>query len=217
MTELVTAAAFLLSINQKPHLAVHFTIAPKWHIYWENPGDSGLATAIETTGIDENLLYMGPEKIAAPGGLTNYGYHDQTVIFAAVDETYSLTTPIDISWLVCKADQCIRQQTTVKAQTASPEKNKHLKHLFEQLPKPLPADVSQTLTKSTFTLKWPGKTSLDVFPNETLEPLLTKVNITQNDQQTMLSLQLTENASGKGGGMIGVKTKNGTEYYLLSF
>ena len=58
MSKLVTVAAFLVSVEDKPHLAVEFTIAPKWHIYWENPGQSGLATELEGKGLDADIVCL---------------------------------------------------------------------------------------------------------------------------------------------------------------
>src|SRR5712671_2508898 len=56
---------------------VHFTIKPGWHIYWRNPGDSGLPTAIEwhlPPGFSAgSILWPVPERFVQ-GGIGNYGY-----------------------------------------------------------------------------------------------------------------------------------------------
>ena len=216
MSELVTAAAFLLSLNDTPQLAVHFKIAPDWHIYWENPGDSGLATELEAPGLTE-VRYMGPEKIIAAGNIVNYGYHQQTVMFAEVKKDFAADTPINLSWLVCKADQCIRQKTTVKAKKGDEKKNKQLQESFSQLPKPLPPQVSITQEKTNVWFTWPAKTTIELFPNADLEMQLTKANVVQEEQSTTLHLVLQQESTMAKGGLISVQTTQGTEYYLLSF
>ena len=58
-------------------LAVRFKLEEHWHIYWQNPGASGLATSIEWTlpeGIEAGeIQWPAPERIEL-GGLMSYGY-----------------------------------------------------------------------------------------------------------------------------------------------
>jgi len=53
------------------------TIAPGWHIYWKNPGDSGLPTTIDWTlpqGFSAGAIdWPVPERFLV-GGIGNYGY-----------------------------------------------------------------------------------------------------------------------------------------------
>src|SRR5213594_1834985 len=58
---------------------LHLRMAPKWHTYWENGGDSGAATKIDwtlpagvTTG---DILWPVPEKHLS-AGLITYFYHN---------------------------------------------------------------------------------------------------------------------------------------------
>src|SRR6266481_3632230 len=59
----------------------HFTIKPGWHIYWRNPGDSGLPTAIEwhlPPGFSAgSILWPVPERFVQ-GGIGNYGDRKST-------------------------------------------------------------------------------------------------------------------------------------------
>src|SRR4051812_25492822 len=57
-------------------VGVLFKIKPGWHVYWKNPGDSGIATSVDfklpdgfTVG---ELQFPVPERIDAPGGIVNY-------------------------------------------------------------------------------------------------------------------------------------------------
>src|SRR5215470_13173424 len=92
----------------------HFTIKPGWHIYWRNPGDSGLPTALQwdlPPGFSAgNILWPVPERFVQ-GGIGNYGYA------GSADLLVPITAPKDLvagdtavlaagaSWLAC-ADIC---------------------------------------------------------------------------------------------------------------
>lgn len=55
-------------------LAARVDVPPAWHVYWENPGDSGLPTRATIDAPGWRLgeaRYPGPERISAPGGLDN--------------------------------------------------------------------------------------------------------------------------------------------------
>jgi thiol:disulfide interchange protein len=96
-------------------LAVHFEIKPGWHIYWRNPGDSGLPTAIEwhlPQGFSAgNILWPTPEHFVQ-NGIGNYGYAGSADLLIPVTAPKQLTTrqterlEAEASWLVC-SDICI--------------------------------------------------------------------------------------------------------------
>src|SRR5436305_7494309 len=69
-------------------VGVLLTIKPGWHVYWKNPGDSGIATSVdfklpEGFSVGE-LQFPVPERIEAPGGLVNYGYTNEVMLLATV-------------------------------------------------------------------------------------------------------------------------------------
>jgi thiol:disulfide interchange protein len=94
---------------------LHLDIAPGWHTYWRNPGDSGLPTEIAWTlpaGFSAgDISWPLPERFVA-SGIGNYGYS------RAVDLLVPIAIPpqlqpgteahfaADASWLVC-AEICI--------------------------------------------------------------------------------------------------------------
>lgn len=91
-------------------IAVRFVIDEGWHLYWTNPGDSGLPPRVEWKVPDgvkiEALRFPTPSQIDAGGGLTSYGYERELVLLAKVTTPKTLTTPLaieaEIRWLVCK-------------------------------------------------------------------------------------------------------------------
>ncbi|RYZ11248.1 MAG: cytochrome C biogenesis protein, partial [Alphaproteobacteria bacterium] len=112
--------------------ALKLDLAEGWHVYWRNPGDSGLppgATWTETPGISfGEFRYPVPHAIPL-ATLMNYGYEDQVVLPFPVkispDAKPGSEIPISgkIEYLIC-ADVCIPEEvnlsTTLKI-AASPE------------------------------------------------------------------------------------------------
>jgi DsbC/DsbD-like thiol-disulfide interchange protein len=93
-------------------VGVLLTIDPTWHIYWKNPGDSGLATKVKlnlpagfTNGATE---FPVPTRLKLPGDILNYAYENQVMLMMQVNPPKELPAdkPIEISakinWLVCK-------------------------------------------------------------------------------------------------------------------
>jgi thiol:disulfide interchange protein DsbD len=96
-------------------LGVRFDMKPEWHIYWHNPGESGLATSIRfelPEGMEAgSLLWPAPERFIQPGDILGYGYTDSVVLASKVYIPTDMTEasiPIraKIRWLACK-DVCI--------------------------------------------------------------------------------------------------------------
>ena len=90
-------------------VGVFFELAQDWHIYWENPGDSGLPTRInwESEGAE-----FGPLQWSAPGlypeaggELITFGYDGEVVLYsyAQVDDEVgdSITINAEVEYLAC--------------------------------------------------------------------------------------------------------------------
>lgn len=94
---------------------LHLAIKPGWHVYWRNPGDSGLPTTIEwklPSGFSAGgILWPVPERFVQ-AGIGNYGYAgsaDLLVPIHAPKELVPGDTAVlaaEASWLAC-ADICI--------------------------------------------------------------------------------------------------------------
>ncbi len=94
---------------------VFFRMDPEWHIYWKNPGDSGMTPAIEWQlpyGVSAaGLEWPVPVKIDLPP-LSSYGYEGEVLLAAPfrvlaerhVSETINLKAKVE--WLACKVE-CI--------------------------------------------------------------------------------------------------------------
>ena len=97
-------------------VGVRFKIDPGWHVYWTNPGDSGLATRVTLdlpTGYTAGpVQYPAPAVIKLPGDIVNYGYEDEVMLLVPVTPAQdaaagqAVTIKAKASWLVCQ-DNCI--------------------------------------------------------------------------------------------------------------
>jgi len=91
-----------------------FTIDPGWHIYWTNPGTSGLATQVKLTlpeGFTAGeLQFPIPQRLVHPGDEVNYAYENEVVLLMQITPPKNLpvgkSEKIDgrATWLVCKED-----------------------------------------------------------------------------------------------------------------
>src|SRR5712671_1852395 len=96
-------------------LDLHLDIAPGWHTYWRNPGDSGLPTEIAWTlpaGFTAgDIVWPAPEHFVV-SGLGNYGYRDAVDLLVPITVSQDLAPSSTaklaaaVSWLVC-SDICI--------------------------------------------------------------------------------------------------------------
>lgn len=103
--------------NGKPFtLGVFLEIEPGWHVYWRNPGDSGLATIVNMSlpeGFEVSPIeYPLPVRFTQPGDIIGYGYHDSVLLTAQVmpPENLAVGSEVNIkaelSYLVCK-ERCV--------------------------------------------------------------------------------------------------------------
>jgi thiol:disulfide interchange protein/DsbC/DsbD-like thiol-disulfide interchange protein len=151
---------------------LHLEVKPGWHIYWRNPGDSGLPTSIDwhlPPGFSAgHILWPVPEHFVQ-NGIGNYGYAGTTDLLVPVTAAKELATgqtavlAADTSWLVC-ADICIpggaklELKLPVAAQPAAPDTA--TASLFASarnaLPKPAPFETRFVSGARDFRLMVPA-------------------------------------------------------------
>lgn len=101
---------------------VHFKMDPDWHIYWKNPGDSGMTPSIKwqvpnslTVG---DLEWPAPVKIDLPP-LSSYGYEGEVLLAAPIKVSTlnsgenPLILKARVEWLACKVE-CIPGQADLE-------------------------------------------------------------------------------------------------------
>ena len=99
-------------------IGIEQRIAPGWHTYWKNPGDSGFATKIEwhlpEGSVAEPTQWPVPTKFGN-GEISNYGYADHAVLLSRITVPPAMSTdgtfPVraHVKWLACR-EICIPQE-----------------------------------------------------------------------------------------------------------
>ena len=133
-------------------VGVQLKMKPHWHIYWRNPGDSGLATTIDWE-LPEGFS-AGPIQWPRPisfefEGLINYGYEDQVTLLVQIAPPAELQAPGEVdlkanaAWLACESI-CIPEDATLslrlpvarKAPVPDPERQPDFSAARQLLPAP---------------------------------------------------------------------------------
>jgi thiol:disulfide interchange protein/DsbC/DsbD-like thiol-disulfide interchange protein len=101
-------------------VGLRLRMAPHWHTYWKNPGDSGLPTKIQwelPAGWKAGEIQWPYPRPLPVGPLMNYGYEDEVLLVSDITPAASAAPgkyPIKAraEWLVCK-DVCIPEKGEV--------------------------------------------------------------------------------------------------------
>ncbi|MFM7259413.1 MAG: protein-disulfide reductase DsbD domain-containing protein [bacterium] len=175
-------------------VAVTFRIHPGWHIYWENPGESGAptdlgielpagCTALEREPGKPRIDFPIPQVFSH--GETTFGYENEVTLSFPVtlssDPTVgaagvSLPAKLTARWLVCK-ERCLMGSFAGSVDLAKPvmaesPEAKRLTASLARVPKPLPADWKVTLENvadeaATLVVESPGPAPLRFIPFDT--------------------------------------------------
>lgn len=100
-----------LAAGETTTIGFHFQVDPGWHVYWQNPGDSGAAPrfAITASGAEVGpIQWPFPERLPIEH-LTNLGYEGNVAYLLDITPTagaQQVSLAVDLEWLVCEVD-CI--------------------------------------------------------------------------------------------------------------
>jgi DsbC/DsbD-like thiol-disulfide interchange protein len=168
-------------------LGVRMKIERGWHIYWENPGDSGLATRVDVRGPDG--FELGPTRFPAPerheqeGDIVTFVHHRELVLLRDVvaPETLAASAPVrfDIEgrWLAC-IEICLPGSKTMeltlpvapRESAVQPANDKLFAEWRAQLPKPWSQNEratthwSSNADRHVLALLVPESTEIQFFP-----------------------------------------------------
>ena len=101
--------------GQPNTVALRLKMKPGWHVYWQNPGDSGLPTTIDwklPAGITAGPIQWPAPHALPAGPLINYGFEGEVLHLVDLAVPASLavgggqTVKANVDWLVCK-ETCI--------------------------------------------------------------------------------------------------------------
>lgn len=173
------------------HVGVLLTIPDGSHIYWRNPGASGLASGVEWTlseGVEVGeLQWPTPERFEVEGwDEVSFGYQSIVLLFAEVSVPAS-TTNVELLqigarayWLNCEEDgQCIpgdaelRLEIPVSSEAKSSAYVSLFEHYRQRVPVPLDTSIVPASIEpepgASFTLRARDGVRLD-FDGEAADP-----------------------------------------------
>lgn len=146
---------------------IHLEIKPGWHMYWRNPGDAGLPTAIAwhlPPGFSAGAIeWPVPERFTT-GDLVNYGYKGAVDLLVPVSTPASLEAqaPIaaTVTWLAC-TEICIPGESELSldlpAGTATPDPAEAAQFAAARarMPQPAPFPISFAAEPGNYRLLVP--------------------------------------------------------------
>lgn len=113
--------------TQPFYLAVHFTIEPEWHLYWKNPGDTGLPISVgvqvaQPYTTDDNIIFSTPHYLKDDSGVS-YIYSNETMLLipikppAASKDLPKFSAQVALKWLVCR-EKCLTGGDTLSIRSS---------------------------------------------------------------------------------------------------
>jgi len=98
-------------------VALVFDIKPEWHLYWRNPGDTGVAPIVQLDlpeGVEAGpIQWPAPERYVHGGGRLLDYIHEASLTLVVplrvgeeVESGSTLTIGADVEWLACR-EVCI--------------------------------------------------------------------------------------------------------------
>jgi DsbC/DsbD-like thiol-disulfide interchange protein len=160
-------------------VGVLFRLDPGWHVYWENPGDSGTPPKIEwhlPAGDKAGAIRWPTPKRLGTGSVIDYGYENQVLLMVPITgaagsadvSSKSAAISADVRYVVC-SEICIPGKAHVTLPgSESPQAHRLFEQTREEVPRPAPANwrISATQDNSHIVLRIALRTrsSLSFFP-----------------------------------------------------
>lgn len=214
-------------------LALHQVLEDGWHVYWKNPGDSGLPLETIWTlpdGVSVSAVdYPAPHRIEI-GPLVNYGHEGEPVFTATLAAPASaaagstLDVGLEATWLIC-AEVCV-PETGVFALSlpvlADPPVNADAAPIFAAAdagaPKPAPAAYRALDGQIVIEAAAIGASASGAyfFPEaDNLVAPTAPQRFENRDGAVRLSMPSLKTPEGALKGVISVETKDGMRAYAI--
>lgn len=160
-------------------LAVTYDIQKDWHLYWSNPGDTGLPTTATLTAPEGWLVegpdYEPPHRFVSPGELVSFGYSDDASLLFRVTAPEGASGPAVFTattrWLACK-EICVPGEAQVSLTLPLAEgawTGGGLDERLSTLPTPLVfwpgATSSLDPSARALSVDLPGAAEVEVYPD----------------------------------------------------
>lgn len=154
---------------EKKYLGLKLQLEPGWHIYWKNPGDSGIPTTIELQSKNHQLQLSAlewpmPERFIESEDLWTIGYRHSNFFIYEIQTPLAANDEITISleYLVCK-ELCIPGKKTytiayeqhawnIPSEWQSSESDEQWLQYLASLPSNTTSDAQKK--DAEFSIKW---------------------------------------------------------------
>ncbi len=159
-------------------IGIRMRMDPHWHVYWRNPGDSGMAPKIDwhlPEGFTSDVLeWPYPQRIEA-ADLTSFGYENEVLLITEITppdniENSRITIKADVNWLACevpcipgKASVSLELHVSPKGEVQDPSWQKNFSDTKKKIPVSAYSDiitVKEDITKYEMTVT-PAQISAD--------------------------------------------------------
>lgn len=170
--DLVEVDVVSAELYGKRWVGVRYVIDEGWHIYWENPGDTGMTTTASLQPPDgwraRGPLYPGPHRFDLPGELVNYGYEGQVTLLFVLEPAGAWDAPMGpvtakTDWLVCK-QACLPGSNVVDGDLTEQRGADAIRGAIERLPQ-----TWRVGAPGAVHIEAPNVTEAQVFPTVAAE------------------------------------------------
>jgi thiol:disulfide interchange protein DsbD len=203
-------------------VGLRFEIEGDWHVYWRNPGDSGMPPRVDWR-LPEGwkagaLMWPLPKRFDQPGGIAGYGYGQSVVLLSRINvpadasEGQSVEIGAEVEYLTCDDRRCVPGKATASravrvAAEAEPSPNQpRIDRWRAKLPdaKHLDAAAKRVNVASgrpgvtSVTVKWHSEVDdLEAFPYAEARIDVTGINVEHQNQRSAVRLRWRALAGGK--------------------
>ena len=113
----LVAPTTAVDANEPFRLGIQFTLQPGWHIYWQNPGESGEAPKLRwnlPAGFEAGPVeWPTPERIRTKS-VVSFGFDGTPLLGTTLTRDRPLSAlpeharfALHLSWLACEEDSCV--------------------------------------------------------------------------------------------------------------
>lgn len=217
------------------HVAFDFELEDGWHIYWINPGDSGLATSvfweIPAGFAISDMQWPAPQRIEVEG-LMNYGYEGKVSLLQKLippsgleGEEFTLEgneviLSAKLEWLVCK-EICIPESAEVSLTLPVSDKplfdEAKLNSRFAALPNTLEGEAYFEDKDKYIYLQIPKQLASDAYFYPYVEGEISNSasqEVIQGDSYTVLKLEKGSDSDDAIDNLRGVLVSSSDSFYI---
>lgn len=198
-------------------VGLNLTLPPGWHVYWTNPGETGLPTRATLSAPEgwgtEGPLYPAPERFTSPGDIVSFGYAERATLLWRLSPPASWAQAelvVESKWLLCR-EICVPDGAELRLALTPGAQDPALPEALGLTPRPWAALAGAIATQSQVELTYtvPGAQSAELFPSADLALVLGGTQIEPIEGGLRVRLALRGPAPTGDAGVLTVTTGAG--------